>query len=84
VHPRSGAGNGFEGLPEVVVVPTPGATMWHIFCAVRAFCELHRNPTSPGPGGDPHRNPTNETEHCGTLVTLVKSIDNPVEQPLCA
>jgi hypothetical protein len=60
-----------------------GASMWLIFCAVVAFCEPHRNPASLRPGGDPHRNPTDETALYDTLVMLVKSIDNPVDQSLC-
>jgi hypothetical protein len=41
-------------------------------------------PQVPRLGGDPHRNPTDETALCGTVVTVVKSTDNPVDQPLRA
>jgi hypothetical protein len=61
-----------------------GASPCLIFRALGTFCEPHRNPTSPRPGGDPHKNSTDETALCGTLVVLVKSMDNPVDQPLRA
>jgi hypothetical protein len=47
-----------------------------IFRALGTFCEAHRNPTSPRPGGDPHRNPTDEAAHSGTLVVRVKGTEN--------
>jgi hypothetical protein len=55
-----------------------------IFAAVRAFREPHINPTNPRPDGDPHRNPTDETALCGTLVVGVKHTEITANQRLCA
>lgn len=48
-----------------------GASPCLIFRALGTFCE-------------PHRNPTDETALCGTLVMSVKSTDNTVDRPLRA
>jgi hypothetical protein len=50
----------------------------------QGLLRAHRDPTSLHPGDDPHRNPTDETALYGKLVMLVNSMDNFVDQPLCA
>jgi hypothetical protein len=42
----------------------------------RGFCEPHRTPQVGDTAADPHRNPTDDTAHSGTLVLRVKHTEN--------